>query len=612
LRRAAKCTISVLDDTSFGVLVLTTSFRREQSAQDEIRQLEATTAALREQMAVLERQVATSEAEKARLAKQHRSFLDKARAQLAQTREQLRDVQRTTEQQEQQVRCGLLPVVKWLVALTCVDLWHLMQLRALKDSNDQLLAQLKIRDDGPRSPQGASSEPVASVVASNGIIQRCSSVIGGDLVGNTPAENHKLRRALREYETKLDKVEASREELRSEVQRLYKQIVGYRQSTQTQNYVKLEKEERRQNELATELKCKLAESDAELLRTRGALKERENLIQQMKDEYGKLFSALQKHKTTTSAQLLSSGKLTRIASCVNFGSGVRPAGQSAEVDTRANDLNALGTAGKARGRLQSANDHPYLVDLYRVKIEELERQVEGLQVQIRKMIASEYRHKQQNRLFRVEKKQLVDACDELRADLEKAVLTSAKSMTVTKALSMNEPSIDLSGPSNGATVSETTSGGSKTLRTSVSGTLNEVKRLRQRNQFLEERFRAVLHAAGRSSRTAASRDKSTEAEEGLEPAPESLEHERAEKSERSNNAAPNNEDAKEAEAPISLTALSRRGSSAGLREKLSVGEVDPPEVFRSIDSTMLESLQQVKRTARIRPKSAAVVSALQR
>lgn len=507
---------------------------------------------------------------------------------------------------------GFFQVADWLMVLTRVALWHMTQLQALKDSNDQLLVQLKSRGESDKPPQGASSEPVASVVASTAPIQRCGSVIGGDLVGNTPAENHKLRRALREYETKLDKAEAAREELRNEVQRLHKQIVGYRQSTQTQNYVKLEKEEQRLNDLATELKHKLAESDAELLRTRGALKEREALVQQMKDEYGKLFSALQKHKSTSSAQLLSPGKLTRVASCANFGSSVRPAGQSAEVDTRPNDLNALGAAGKARGRLQSANDHPYLVDLYRAKIEELEGQVEGLQVQIRKMIASEYRHKQQNRLFRVEKKQLVDVCDALRADLEKTVLTSAKSMTANKALSMSEPSIGISGVSNSAIVSEVVSGGSKTLRTSVSGTLNEVKRLRQRNQFLEERFRAVLHAAGRSNRAAASRDKDVEQEEVSEPASKSLVHERADESEFSNNAAPNGEDAEEVETPIGLTASSRRGSSAGPREKLSVGETDSPEVFRSIDPMMLKSLQQVKRTARVRPKSAAVVSALRK
>lgn len=77
--------------------------RREQGARDEIRQLEAANAALREQIAVLEQQVATSEVEKARLTKQHRLFLEKARAQLAQTREQQRDAERTIEQQEQQV-----------------------------------------------------------------------------------------------------------------------------------------------------------------------------------------------------------------------------------------------------------------------------------------------------------------------------------------------------------------------------------------------------------------------------------------------------------------------------------------------------------------------------
>lgn len=340
------------------------------------------------------------------------------------------------------------------------------------------------------------------------VLQTCGSVGGGDLVGNTPAENQKLRRALRDYETKLDKSEAALEELRSEVQRLHKQIVGYRQSTQTQNFVRLEKEEKKQKELASEFKSRLAESDAELLRTRGTLKEREALVQQMKDEYNKLFTALQKHKTGTSAPQVSPAKLTRVASCVNLGGGGKPSMQSPDADARLVDhtgaVNAFNAGGKGRTSVQSANDNPYLVDLYWAKIEELEKQVEGLQVQIRKMIASEYRHKQQNRLFRVEKKQLVDTCDQLRADLEKAVLTSAKTMTATKALALSEPSSGSStGDSYSITQSEAAGLRSNTLRTSASGSLNEVKRLQQRNQFLEERFRAVLHAAGRSSRAAA-------------------------------------------------------------------------------------------------------------
>lgn len=407
-----------------------------------------------------------------------------------------------------------------------------------------------------------------------------------DLLGNTPAENQKLRRALRDYETKLDKAEALREDLRREVQRLHKQIVGYRQSTQTQSYVKLEKEEKKQKELAVELKHRLGETDAELLRTRASLKERDSLIQQMKDEYNKLFGMLQKHKPGHA----SPGKLVRSASSTALGAKIAACNNQSRVSE--SDHPGAATSVMKNRSGQTVNDNPYLIELYKTKIEQLEQEVEGLQVQIRKMIASEYRHKQQNRLFRVEKSQLLDQCDKLRGNLEAAVLSTAKSITNIS----QEADVPESAPTR-VKVNPTTA--TTARRSSSACALNEVKRLRQRNQFLEDRFRSVLRVAGGPS---------AKHEERVHPATLSPDAPRT-------TAAPArlvvDGDEESNEVSMSLSELTRRMSSTEPREVPQAAtersEIMPApreESFRSIDSTTLESLQNVKRTARVRPQSA--------
>ncbi|KAI9999315.1 hypothetical protein PInf_004140 [Phytophthora infestans] len=105
--------------------------------------------------------------------------------------------------------------------------------------------------------------------------------------------------------------EAANEERKREVQRLQQQLTGMRQSTQLQTYSRLEKESRRLRELSDDLTKRLAESEADALRTKGALKEREIQVQRMKDEYARLFSALQKQKQPVH---YSPSKLTRSAS----------------------------------------------------------------------------------------------------------------------------------------------------------------------------------------------------------------------------------------------------------------------------------------------------------
>lgn len=462
----------------------------------------------------------------------------------------------------------------------------------MRDTNDQLSAQLQAVSTQQDARSMSPTLQLQTAPSTN--LLRASSTI--DLLGNTPAENQKLRRALRDYESKLDKSESAREELKREVQRLHKQIIGYRQSTQTQNYVRLEKEEKRLKETASELKKRAIESEAELLRTRGTLKEREALIEQMKEEYAKLFSAIQKQKTASTTNQSSPSKLTRVASCASFGTSIVHTSNHARGADAESQENTLGSSGKPKG-MTGANDNPYLLNLYRSKIAELERNADGLQIQIRKMIASEYRHKQQNRLFRVEKKQLVNTCDQLRSDFEKAVLMSAKTMTTTNALGSSEAKTTESEPSRVVPAN-------KALRPSSSGALHEVKRLRQRNQFLEERFRTVLQAAGRSSRTrnvasdqGASNNESPTDAEGSKCNSPTIEVESNNRGSLTTNDAGSDNFLK---TEVDST-LSRRGSSANF-DPLAISR----ETFASIDVDTLHSLQNVKHIARVRPHSAAV------
>lgn len=324
-------------------------------------------------------------------------------------------------------------------------------------------------------------------------------------------EYQKLHRALRDYQANQCKIEALNQDWKRENQRLQQQIIGYRQNTQTQRCIKLEKDLGQNKALAEELSLKLGDSEAELLRTKGTLKERDAAIQSMKDEYNKLFVALQKAKPLGSH---SPTRLLRATSSTGVLKAATNGCASLSKSTTSNNLKLMTStsavddggvfdgsgehedAPSAEFHVQ-ANDNPYLISHYKFKIEQLEKSIEGLQVQIRKMIASEYRHKQKNRVLLTERAQLLDNCDKLRRELDNSVLAAAKTITNTqKQQTARDTERRLSWSARTSCVDPRASGLSKS---SSSTTVGEVKRLRQRNEFLEERFRCILRAAGTSS-----------------------------------------------------------------------------------------------------------------
>ncbi|DBA04666.1 TPA: hypothetical protein N0F65_012249 [Lagenidium giganteum] len=378
----------------------------------------------------------------------------------------------------------------------------------------------KLADDAAGSTTGTiavysrSSTAVSLSHASTGASSAPAAVAPNEQPNTntlTPAEAQNLRRALREYEAKLCKLEATQEELKGENQRLQQQIVGYRHNTQTQSYTKLEREAKKAKDALDEASRKLTESEADLLRTRATLKERDVLIQNMKDEYNKLFGVLQKAKTAPAKLPRGNSSVLLLKSA---GKGVTPSASNGNGPGNASNNNhneafghqasghtSLGAITSSTLHLASAsdintlaNDNPYLRGHYKTRIDELEKQAEALQLQIRKMIASEYRYKQKNRLFRHERAQLMDTCDRLRQELEKAVLTSAKAITHSQlqqqqqVYSENQSTVRRGGIRPG-------SAGAAVGHVRSSCPVNDVKRLKMRNEFLEERFRAILHSA---------------------------------------------------------------------------------------------------------------------
>lgn len=450
------------------------------------------------------------------------------------------------------------------------------------------------------------------------------------------------------------------------MQRLQQQITGYRHNTQAQSYGKLEKDHKKSKALADEWKKKCAESDAELLRTKSALKERETRIQQMKDEYNKLFTALQKIKQQ-SPHASPSKQLTRHASSRALGAkllkvtaststlqqlshaGTTPNSLHAGTDPHIPAAAAHNTSNGATATMaetatsmrNQANDNPYLVEHYKSRMELLEKEIDGLQVQIRKMIASEYRYKQKNRLFRIEKMQLLETCDRLRLALDKAVLSSAKTVTNTQkqlARSYSEypTQQELSRTlkrGDTATSSSSTCGdeAGRSAATSSSCAVNEVKKLRQRNQFLEERYRSVVQSAAASAATKDavqendSKPHHASSFSANNPPAVSSHIEKPklqprafetgfEAGDEDTTSLDRDDDAacapRQLRRPSSIMTIKATGSQSGasLRESVGVAELsggsECASSFGSLDPGTLQALQQVKTKARVRPQSA--------
>lgn len=357
--------------------------------------------------------------------------------------------------------------------------------------------------------------------------------------GQTPAEQQNLKRVLHDYECQLSKLESANEELRRELHRQQQHLASVKQSTQAQHCAKLEKDLKKHRDLAGTNTVRLAEQDAELLRTRGFLKERDALIQNMKDEYNKLFTALHKIKQNPSTQ---TRQLTRSASSSSVGMALKKDGRQ-----------STGRGEAADRTSAEANENPYLLSHYKAKIEQQAKEIERLQTHLRKLIATEYRHKQNNKLLRVERIELMDTCDSLRGQVERAVMTTAKAM----AHQYSEDGVPGGGD---AKIDEPeTDGGDDLFSADGLGdsnrfccSISDVKRLRQRNQFLEDRLRKVSNA-------------------GTSGQP-----------------------------PRHRSASAMRRSSSAI-EIPTTGEELP---MRSIDSKTMEALQQVKSGMRARPQSA--------
>ncbi|POM76412.1 Hypothetical protein PHPALM_6346 [Phytophthora palmivora] len=418
------------------------------------------------------------------------------------------------------------------------------EITTLKEARDALIkaAQTHKPLDGTRTSGPSDLCTASTTPAPTGA---SPSHAKGDFFG-TPAENQTLRRALRKYEVKMAQTEAANEERKREVQRLQQQLTGLRQSTQLQMYYRLEKESRHTQELADDLKRRLAESEADLLRTKGALKERESQVQKMKDEYAKLFNAVQKQKQPTH---YSPSKLTRTGA------------------TEATDTNAT----------LANSEHPYVVEYYRSEAARVERESDALKLQIRRMMASEQLHKQKTRVLRVEKQKLTQERDQLRADLDRA-----KKHSTLQSIAMNR---------------QQTHSSVSTQKMGSNNALQEIKQLKERNVFLEERFRKSLQ---RNSATAtigavARLRSSLSISSGLD-GPDPVEF-------------PDHEsDTEASEGKCQAACISRQNSAVFSKTRPSSAHVtvtkDNEKSFRSLDAATLQSLQQVRRATRVRPQSA--------
>ncbi|TYZ61439.1 hypothetical protein PybrP1_011957 [[Pythium] brassicae (nom. inval.)] len=442
---------------------------QEHSSRHELQRLEAANDDLRGQISTLVRQVTVGESERRRLDRQYKRCLEQLSGELLTLRTQDEASVQRVQQQQLEVES---------LKQTCAEL-----VKEKRKLLDDLQSASAVNPSG--GAQGSLSLAATAHVESSRSITSTTTTL------MTPADAEKLRRALREYENKVTRLEGANEEWRAEAQRLQQHIVGLRLNKQVQAFEKLSKDGKKTKAQAEESKRRLTETEAELLRIKAALKERDARVQHMKDEYNKLFTALQKIKTPSATQLTSASvsgavsgghsppKLTRLAT---LGKLLKAMPMTDGPGTAGASVGVAGAA--AASTAAQANDHPYLLEHYKEHIEVLGKEIEGLRVQIRKMIASEYRYKQKNRLFRTEKAQLVDAHDRLRGELDKRVLSSAKRIVDGAHEYLAAGSRHGSGEDCDVSMS------SRVPSTS-SAAVNEVKKLRQRNQFLEERFRAI-------------------------------------------------------------------------------------------------------------------------
>ncbi|KAE9320154.1 hypothetical protein PF001_g5542 [Phytophthora fragariae] len=252
--------------------------QKEQDIRDKFQQLERTCTQFKEQQQSLLRQLNRHEVDQTRTRRQHQTLLEKMNVQLQEVRSREQEAQQLVAKQQQEIA-------------------------ALKEARDALIKVTQTQKplEGVRATADSGSNSAATPSATTAAASASGaspSHTNGDFFG-TPAENQTLRRALRKYELKMAQTEADNEERKREVQRLQQQLTGLRQSTQLQMYSQLEKESRHLRELAADLKKRLAESEADLLRTKGTLKERESHMQKMRDEYARLFNAVQKQKQPT-------------------------------------------------------------------------------------------------------------------------------------------------------------------------------------------------------------------------------------------------------------------------------------------------------------------------
>jgi hypothetical protein len=407
--------------------------------------------------------------------------------------------------------------------------------------------------DHLRSPGGGS--PLATVGA-----PPPTGVSG--LFGSTPADQQNLKRVLQDYECQASKLESANEDLRRELQRQQQQLASVKQSTQAQHCFKLEKEVKKLREALSDKTTQLADHEAELLRTRGSLKEREALIRDMKDEYNKLFTAMQKIKQQAPTQARPLAR-TSSSSQIGLNHTQSPGHTKSPAEKSVGDPAVSETTSVDHVRAQ-ANENPYLLGHYKAQIEQQEKVIERLQIQLRKMIASEYQHKQKNRQFRVERVELKDTCDSLRGELERAVKITAKAMAQHIPLfgdgDGGDSHLNLTRSANAHQLRPEEDGSDDDERGGSSNqlccTIADVRRLRERNQYLEARFRATSEIA-----TAATRP----------PRP------------------------------------SRSSSVSGMGASASAAQIAalPRSSERSIDATTMQALQQVKQhSARARQQSA--------
>ncbi|KAL3662475.1 hypothetical protein V7S43_012330 [Phytophthora oleae] len=531
------------------------SLQKDQDTRDKFQQLEFTCEQLKEQLKSLMDQLNEYEVDQARTRRQHQMSLEKMNAHVQEERSRGQEAQLLVSKQQQEIE-------------------------TLKEAQEVLLkaAQNQKSLDGTRTPgtatagAGDGTSTAAHPPASGAGAPHSN----GDFFG-TPAENQTLRRALRKYEVKMAQTEAASEERKREVQRLQQQLTGLRQSTQLQMYSRLEKESHNLRELSDDLKRRLSESEADLLRTKGTLKERDIQVQKMRAEYTRLFNAVQKQKQSAH---YSPPKLARTASAAQLSasqqshSAHQPQKLPGAGFIEAGDIGA--TAAPANG------EHPYVVAYYRSEAARVERESEALKLQIRRMMASEQLHKQKTRVLRAEKENLTRERDQLRADLDRAKKHSTM-QSIAMSRQQTHSSTDKPARKVGFTAAQ-----------------QEVKHLKERNVFLEERYRkslqsnSTLATIGAVARLRSSVSVPPGFDLDVAGPGESPELE----SDSETIGTDCNEDVIPSHNSAILAKPRPFSAQTTTIHKDSGGS------FRSLDGATLHSLQQVRRTTRVRPKSA--------